>query len=643
MEEKCAQGLNPAAYCDISEKGGGDRQGTNVFTAPPTPRRVEEQDSSEFDIVKAVQYGALERVQEIVDAGFSVNQRDEENVSLLHWAAINNRKEIVQYLIKKDAEIDAVGGELMSTPLHWATRQGHTQILVLLMQYGADPSLRDGEGGSCLHLAAQFGHTAIVGYLIAKGQNVNTQDVNGMTALMWSCYRTSSIDPTRLLITLGASLTMTDTPRGNTALHWALIGRNSAPTSLLVNKGKDSGILNVKNTQGELPMDLIQQQQQGKGAASNGNKHSHLPTHGNSIHWLPLRIRNIILKSQKPKSEPNVLMKLTKIPKVREASMLLVPFVAFWGVGYTLNTPVDYLVKIGMFVLLYLVVNGTSFFFFDERIMSFLPLGVFFSTVFWMYYTWIQYVQLFISPVYTVSYFAASLGLWYNFLKAWRSDPGFIRTNQEVKYRTIVELTERDGFDPSVFCSSCLVRKPVRSKHCSVCDKCVSRFDHHCPWVGNCIGERNHAYFLGYLVFLSGLTAASVYGCIVYIFSACEYSTSAGWYELARGGAVCNPWVSWVMLNAGFHFIWVSCLTVCQIYQVTILAMTTNERMNAGRYKHFHSRRGEIKSPFHRGILQNLVDVSGWSCGGVFRPARVDWSKQFEIENEPLLSSQYTV
>ena len=41
------------------------------------------------------------------------------------------------------------------------------------------------------------------------------------------------------------------------------------------------------------------------------------------------------------------------------------------------------------------------------------------------------------------------------------------------------------------------------------------------------------------------------------------------------------------------------------------LAMTTNERMNAGRYKHFHRKHGEIKSPFHKGVLQNLIDVAG--------------------------------
>jgi hypothetical protein len=35
--------------------------------------------------------------------------------------------------------------------------------------------------------------------------------------------------------------------------------------------------------------------------------------------------------------------------------------------------------------------------------------------------------------------------------------------------------------------------------------------------VGNCIGEKNHAYFLGYLLFLSLLTLLSVYGCYIYI------------------------------------------------------------------------------------------------------------------------------
>ncbi|KAI9094610.1 DHHC palmitoyltransferase-domain-containing protein [Phlyctochytrium arcticum] len=50
------------------------------------------------------------------------------------------------------------------------------------------------------------------------------------------------------------------------------------------------------------------------------------------------------------------------------------------------------------------------------------------------------------------------------------------------------------------WCKTCMVFKPPRSHHCSVCNRCVLKMDHHCPWLNNCIGHENQAYFLRFVV-----------------------------------------------------------------------------------------------------------------------------------------------
>ena len=58
------------------------------------------------------------------------------------------------------------------------------------------------------------------------------------------------------------------------------------------------------------------------------------------------------------------------------------------------------------------------------------------------------------------------------------------------------------------YCFKCKSVRPPRAHHCSICNACVMRMDHHCPWVGNCVGLNNHKFFLNFLF-------NAMMGCII--------------------------------------------------------------------------------------------------------------------------------
>jgi len=65
------------------------------------------------------------------------------------------------------------------------------------------------------------------------------------------------------------------------------------------------------------------------------------------------------------------------------------------------------------------------------------------------------------------------------------------------------------GLDGS-YCRVCRIVRPLRAKHCYLCGHCVRKFDHHCPWLGACVGERNHRFFWGFLLTETALLAWGV-------------------------------------------------------------------------------------------------------------------------------------
>ena len=115
----------------------------------------------------------------------------------------------------------------------------------------------------------------------------------------------------------------------------------------------------------------------------------------------------------------------------------------------------------------------------------------------------------------------ALLVLIFLILSSFR-DPGIIRRNFysgmyafERKSNKIFQL----GFIRQYkYCGTCSIMRPIRSSHCFDCNNCVERCDHHCPWIGNCVGKRNYHFFYGFVITLTFMLLYLEGFCIAHIW-----------------------------------------------------------------------------------------------------------------------------
>ena len=105
----------------------------------------------------------------------------------------------------------------------------------------------------------------------------------------------------------------------------------------------------------------------------------------------------------------------------------------------------------------------------------------------------------------------------YFMLLTYLTEPGIIPKNHP-NFQGEIKNNEENKAIPRIYtqrkCPTCKIIRPPGASHCGECNNCVLDFDHHCVFVSNCIGKRNHKYFYLFLLFGS---LSSIEGIILNI------------------------------------------------------------------------------------------------------------------------------
>ncbi|XP_040180663.1 palmitoyltransferase ZDHHC12 isoform X2 [Rana temporaria] len=215
---------------------------------------------------------------------------------------------------------------------------------------------------------------------------------------------------------------------------------------------------------------------------------------------------------------------------------------------------------------------------------------------------------IYLKPLLFILTVLCSVGLYF---AVSLMDPGYVLSDSEKTFSELAEQETSTMISSTVSmrrCGYCLLKRPMRARHCKSCNRCVRRYDHHCPWIENCVGEKNHRVFMLYLVVQ-----------LVVLLWAFHLAWS-GFYSEAT-------WSEWLRVNLFLllAFILISIVTVvvcllivCQLYLISC-NYTTWEFMSY--YRISYLKQCDFDSnPFDRGTVRNL-----WNFFCTHGPVTWEW------------------
>ncbi|XP_050734238.1 palmitoyltransferase ZDHHC8-like isoform X5 [Eriocheir sinensis] len=244
-----------------------------------------------------------------------------------------------------------------------------------------------------------------------------------------------------------------------------------------------------------------------------------------------------------------------------------------------------------------------------------------------LYFRWGIYV-----PVYQG---VVTLFVVLNFSLATFMDPGVIPKastdeDRDDDFRApLYKNVEINGITVRMkWCVTCHFYRPPRCSHCSVCNHCIETFDHHCPWVNNCIGRRNYRYFFMFLCSLS-IHMISIFAfCLVHVLDRKDNLTEVKTIIRLTNNPAESMVISMVVMGVialllipilgltGFHMVLVS------------RGRTTNEQVT-GKFRGGYN-------PFSRGCCRNCCFIlCGPQYPSIKRPAKYIGRYKFKPSSSP--------
>ena len=161
-------------------------------------------------IHELAQKGDLEGVKTLIGQNSElVNAKDKDGRTPLHWACRGVHLEVVKFLVDKGADVNAADSNKV-VPLHSLGVRNSTKAIELLLAKGAVINAKDYGGNTALHFAAIYNAADAAALLIDKGADIESRDNYQRTPLILCARERGGPETTRVLLKAGADVKARD-------------------------------------------------------------------------------------------------------------------------------------------------------------------------------------------------------------------------------------------------------------------------------------------------------------------------------------------------------------------------------------------------------------------------------------------------